>query len=119
MIPTPRGLGIELWGNSNELINLYDKLNKFLIVREDLKHKNGDGLEKILSAFTYEIRHAYQQSRLKKKEQFGCKISWVHLFFSIGAIKYNMSIVDHNKQDKALILNIEYWAEKCLDAYGQ
>ncbi len=118
ILPTARCLGVEFWGNQFELANLYDQLNKFFIVRDDLKHKNGGGIEKILSSFLYEIRHAYQHDRLIKEDKFGCKISWVHLFFSIGAIKYNMSIVDHNKQDKALILNLEYWTEKCLDSHG-
>lgn len=95
--------------------------------REGFLEKKGfDSRDKVISGFVHEIRKAYEGSRLTRSHchfsfdsvpYFGCKISWVHLLFSINAIRYNMRFFENTKLDISLMLQLEYWAEESMRSF--
>lgn len=96
-IPTKRGLGVELWGTYDDLKTLYAVIGRFWNQEEFLNNTGFDNRDKLISGFSYEIRKAYDGNRLKQQysrfslEQiphFGVKLSWVHVLFSISALRY-------------------------------
>ncbi|MGJ7030868.1 DUF6904 family protein [Niabella hirudinis] len=129
IIPTGGGMGVELWGTYGDLYRLYEIIGKFW-AKED---KNGpqpkasENRDKAISAFSYEIRKAFQGSRLEQPERghfhysdgrhLGVQISWVHFLFSLTAIKFNMRYSPTDKEDIGQILLLEYWLEKAMFDY--
>ncbi|GAB2993827.1 hypothetical protein GCM10027284_08750 [Cyclobacterium sediminis] len=128
IIPTKKGIGVELWGPYEDFINVYTVLSKFW---NDENRDNDIGFEsrdKLLSGFSFELRKAYEGSRLKRNnshfhfdkiEHLGCQISWVHLIFSLHAWKYNMRFYEKSKFDIATILLLEFWTEKAMNTYDE
>ncbi len=128
IIPTPRGLGVEIWGTYEDLDNFYGVISKFWNDEQYLNKKGFENRDKLISGFSYEIRKAKEGSREKretshwgfeKTEYLGTKISWVHFLFSISAIKYNMRFYETNKFDISMILQIEFWLEKAMSKFDQ
>lgn len=126
IIPTKRGLGVELWGNYDDLNNLYDIIAQFWGNDIQLKIVGHENRDKIISGFVYEIRKAYEGRRLKRKsshysfveiEHLGTTISWVHFLFSLSALKYNMQYSETTKRDISFILQIEFWLKKAMLNY--
>lgn len=124
-IPTKRGLGLELWGTSTDLEILYDIIGKFWQI-ENHQGKGFENRDTLISGFSYELRHGYQGSRLKRDqshlypdhaEHFGCQFSWVHILFSIRALRHNMNFVESTKLDLAAFLQLEYWIEKSMYSF--
>lgn len=122
-IPTKRGLGVELWGTYDDLKTLYAVIGRFWNQEEFLNNTGFDNRDKLISGFSYEIRKAYDGDRLKQHysrfslEQiphFGVKLSWVHVLFSISALRYNMKYYQTDKLDVSVFLQLEYWIEKSM-----
>lgn len=126
LIPTKKGLGVEIWGTIDDLDNLYEVIGKFWNNENSLNQKGVENRDNLISGFSYEIRKAKEGSRLKRNsghfsfneiEHFGTKISWVHFLFSMTALKFNMRFHETNKFDIAMILQIEFWLEKAMYSY--
>lgn len=127
IVPTKKGLGVEIWGAFDDLSNLYEVLSKFWNDEINLV-KGAENRDKLISGFSYEIRKAKEGNRLKrssghfsleKREYFGTQISWVHFLFSLTAIKHNMRFCETNKFDISMILQIEFWLEKAMNSYDE
>ena len=125
-VPTKKGIGLELWGTYDDLINLYDVIGKFWNDEKFQNYKGYEDKNKLISGFSYEIRKAYEGSREKRNHShysldeipyLGTKFSWPHILFSISALRYNMNIVEINKFDIAMFLQLEYWIERSLNDY--
>jgi hypothetical protein len=128
LIPTKRGIGVEVWGTYEDLSTLYDVISQFW---SDEKYQGVKGFEsrdQVISGFSYHIRKAKEGSRLKrpsghfffeKQEYFGCKMSWVQIMFSLTAIKFNMRFHATTKFDIANILLLEYWIEKAMRTFDE
>ncbi|MFK7048960.1 hypothetical protein FLACOL_01315 [Flavobacterium columnare] len=128
IIPTKRGIGVELWGNYEDFKNLYSFISQFwnrenTLTKEDFKNR-----DTLLSSFSYEIRKAKDGNRLtreanhfsnEKQEYLGCQFSWVHFIFSLTALKYNMRYQETTKYDISQILLIEFWLEKAMKNYDE
>jgi hypothetical protein len=128
IIPTKKGLGVELWGSFEDLQNVYSVIGKFWNDENRLTDKGFESRDKLLSGFSYELRKAHEGRRLKrdqshfsfeKAEHLGCQISWVHFIFSLSALRYNMRFYESNKFDIATILQLEFWLEKAMKAYDE
>lgn len=130
IIPTKRGFGVELWGTLEDLMTLHEFVGKFWSNENSITFKGGENRDSLISGFSYEIRKAYEGSRLKRKssyyssddseiEYFGAKISWVHFLFSLTAIKFNMKYLETTKFDISMILQIEFWLEKAMHSYDE
>ncbi len=128
ILPTKRGLGVELWGTNQDLHNFYEVVGKFWNDENKFNIKGFESRDKVISGFSYEIRKAYEGKRLKRKnspfsfdeiECFGTRISWVHFLFAITALKFNMRYCETNKYDIAMFLQIEFWLEKAMNSYDE
>ncbi len=129
MIPTERGIGVELWGTYGDLYRLHEVIGKFWGKEEETgpQPKASVNRDKAISAFSYEIRKAFQGHRLEQAEHghfhysdgkhLGVQISWVHFLFSLTAIKFNMRYSPTDKEDIAQILLLEYQLEKAMFDY--
>ena len=100
LVPTKKGLGVEIWGTYDDLNSLYEVISKFWNDEHNLNKKGFDNRDKLISGFSYEIRKAKDNSRIERKSShfsleaskyLGTQISWVHFLFSLTALKYNMS----------------------------
>ncbi len=128
IIPTPKGLGVELWGTYGDLNNLYGTMSKFWNEESKLNIPGFENRDKLISGFSYEIRKAYEGSRLKREVghfgfddsgYFGAQIFWVHFLFSLSALKYNMRYSGTSKLDIAMFLQLEYWLENAMKSYDE
>ncbi len=128
ILPTKRGIGVELWGNYEDLNNLYEVIGKFWNDENKLNYIGAENRDKLISGFSYEIRKAYEGSRLKRKashysleegKYFGTQISWVHILFSLTALKFNMRYSETTKYDISTFLLLEFWLEKAMNSYDE
>ena len=128
IIPTKKGMGVELWGTFDDLDLLYDLIGKFWNDETHLNRKGYMNRDKLISSFSYEIRKAYGNQRLyrakshfSREEQtyYGTNFSWVHMLFSLTSIKYNMRFYQTNKLDIATILQLEHWLENAMNTYDE
>ncbi|TAJ08195.1 hypothetical protein DMA11_21430 [Marinilabiliaceae bacterium JC017] len=128
IVPTKRGMGVELWGDYEDLKNFYEVIGKFWNDENKLNFKGFENRDKLISGFSYEVRKAYEGSRLKRKcshfsfeevEYFGAQISWVHFLFSLTALKFNMRYSETTKYDISMFLQIEFWLEKAMNSYDE
>lgn len=125
-LATKRGIGVELWGNYDDLNCLYDVIGKFW-GRDDLPNVPGkENRDSLISSFSYEIRHAFQGDRLKSEKNhlthgqgkhYGAEFSWVHILFSMTALKYNMRFKETTKLETATFLQLEYWLERSMFSF--
>lgn len=127
LLPTKRGIGVEIWGTYNDLRNLYEVISKFWD-QEQLTGQEMDGRDSIISGVLYEIRKAHDGQRLQKDRDhfrhvelpyFGTEISWVHILFFMHAVRYNMRIVQSDKLDLSVMLQLEYWLERAMESYDE
>ncbi|SHN23057.1 hypothetical protein SAMN04488057_11254 [Cyclobacterium lianum] len=129
IIPTKRGIGIELWGAYGDLNNFYEVIGKFWNDEKASEKLGFENRDKLISNFSFEIRKAKDNSRLKRENNhlypfeegkyLGTQFSWVHFLFSISALKYNMQFYETNKFDISVILQIEFWLEKAMNSYDE
>lgn len=128
IIPTKQGMGVELWGTHEDLNNLYEVIGRFWNDENKLNINGYENRDKLISGFSYEIRKAFEGSRLKRKtshysfeetEYFGTQISWVHFLFSLTALKFNMRYSETSKLDISMILQIEFWLERAMNNYDE
>ena len=124
--PTPRGIGVKLWGTHEDLNVFYETIGKFWGEERNLTLTGAENRDKLISSFSYEIRKAFEGQRLKKKsdhpdidevEYFGTEISWVHFLFFLTALKFNMRYSETTKFDIATVLQIEYGLEEAMKVY--
>jgi len=128
ILPTKRGLGVELWGTHEDLSNLHAVISKFWSDEKYLNHPGYENRDKLISGFSYEIRKGFEGSRLKRKtghfsyensEYFGCQLSWIHFLFSLSALRYNMRLSEANKFDISIMLQLEFWLAKAMRSYDE
>jgi hypothetical protein len=115
-IATKKGLGIELWGTEDELRHFHEVIAKFWGDDSYFNQKGFENRDALISSLSYEIRKAYEGSRLirnsshvskEKTKHFGARISWVHILFSLSALRYNMRFIESIKQDLLVFQNLE------------
>jgi len=128
IVPTKKGMGVELWGTYEDLNNFHGVVGKFWNDENRLNIKEFENRDKLISGFSYEIRKAYEGSRLKRTtshysfdeiDYFGAQISWVHFLFSLAALKFNMRYSETNKYDISMFLQIEFWLERAMYNYDE
>lgn len=128
LIPTKRGLGVEIWGTYDDLQVLYGIIGKFWNQENLLNKSCFDNRDHVVSGFSYELRKAYGGDRLKRESghysyqnipQFGCQISWVHLLFTIAALRTNMRYLESDKYDLGIFLILEHEAEFAMRKFDE
>jgi len=126
--PTPRGVGVKLWGTYEDLNHFYEVIGKYWGEERNLTLTGAENRDKLISSFSYEVRKAFEGQRLEKKSDhpeilgvayFGCEISWVHFLFFLAALKFNMRYCETTKFDIAMVLQVEYWLEKAMKDFDE
>lgn len=126
IIPTKKGLGVEIWGTADDLEQMH-KLISAWWANDDLQN-NEDYVnrDQLISSFSYELRHGYQGDRLKRDNghfsfdnvpYLGFQISWVHALFTLSALKRNGHGVGLNKYERAFFLQFEFWLERAMYSF--
>lgn len=127
-IPTKNGFGIELWGTHDDLSNLHSIMAKFWGNEDFLNKKGFSNRDSLISGFSYEIRKAYEQSRLiranshhsaKSIEHFGIQLSWVHILFSLTALRFNMRFMESDKDDLSMFVQLEHSLEQSMNDFDK
>ena len=128
ILPTKKGMGVELWGTHEDLTNFYSVIGRFWNDENKLNIKGFENRDKLISGFSYEIRKAYEGSRLTRKtshfsmdelDYFGAQISWVHFLFSLTALKFNMRYSEATKYEISFFFQIEFWLEKAMKGFDE
>ncbi|WP_448529183.1 DUF6904 family protein [Raineya sp.] len=129
MIPTKRGLGVELWGSYESLCMLYDVIGTFWGSHfyNRCNIKENENRDDAINAFSYEIRKCYQGSRLKRigshfypsenTTYFGTRISFTHFLISLSALKENLKYAKPDKYELSIFLQLEHWLEHAMFNY--
>lgn len=123
---TKRGLGVQVWGSYEDLRTLYEVIGKFWNVPEFQQLPGFENRNELISSFSYEVRKGMDGHRLSRKgshflidedQYYGFEVSWVHVLFSITALKENLNLIPPNKLDLAFFYSLEYWVESALEGY--
>lgn len=100
MVPTKRGVGVQLWGTHDDLEYFYNTITVFFLGDDKPNVPGAENRLKLLSSFSYEVKKAYEGARLKRsyghfslgdQPYLGVEISWVHFLFSLAGLKYAMN----------------------------
>lgn len=128
ILPTKKGIGVEIWGTRNDLETLYDVFARFWGEENNYLEKGFETRDKIISGFAYALRKGYEGSRLVMKnnhfstediEYFGTQLSWVHVLFSINALRYNSRFFETTKFEISIFLQFEYWLENAMNEFDE
>ncbi|MBP1630572.1 MAG: hypothetical protein H6Q15_1465 [Bacteroidetes bacterium] len=121
ILPTKNGLGIELWGDYNDLTTIHDIIDN--LWGDELNNDSYISRSKIISNFNYNVRKAYQGQRLTKVDNgniyFGTKFTWVYIIFFIHSIRENTKIIESSKLDLGFLLQFEYMLEQAMFLYDK
>lgn len=124
---TKRGLGVQIWGSYDDLRTLYVIISKFWNVPEFEQILGFENRNELISSFSYDVRMGMDGSRLSYKDPrlpengnklYGFEVSWVHIIFSLAALKENWNLIPPNKLDLNVFYSLGYWIEDALEAYG-
>ena len=67
LIPTKRGIGVEMWGTYEDLKTLHEVVGRFWNDENYESNKGFENRDSLLSSFSYEIRKA-KEGRRKKSD---------------------------------------------------
>ncbi|MEO9806682.1 MAG: hypothetical protein ABJF04_25705 [Reichenbachiella sp.] len=128
-IPTKRGLGIELWGTREDLSQLYYLISNYWNNDQYRSKPDYQNRDLLMSSFSYEIRKARDESRMTREgnhyypytdqQYLGTNLSWIHILFSLAALKYNMSFSNTSKLEIATILTLEHWLASSMKEFDE
>lgn len=123
---TKRGLGVQIWGTYDDLNTLYHVIAKFW-GNPEFEHIGAfENRNVLISSFSYEVRKGKDGSRLSKtgssfgdkgNQYLGFEMSWVHILFSIAALKENWNLIPPDKLDLSFFNLLEYWVESALEQF--
>lgn len=123
--PTKKGTGIEFWGDYGDLSHLHRTVHK---IGQKLNEYNSKekGQSTIIMNFAYEVRKAFEHSRMKenfifdsenKVEYLGFKYLWTDLLYLISVLRFNAGYVSLDELDQANLYILEYNCKKSLFDY--
>lgn len=123
--PTKSGTGISIFGDYGDLTSLYDTVHHIAdALDEDNDYQKGPQM--LMMNFAYEIRHAYQGTRLTEQMSFGddqphhyygFQLVWTDLLIFINALRENAGFVMTDRRNQAHLYLLEYVVEQALMQY--
>lgn len=118
---TPKGTGIEFWGDYNDLASLYDTIIKLSDL--DCNHERN---RHVLPIIRLQISSALKGNELKNNSienglgqtsYYGFRLDWITLLYSISALRYNAGMLPTDEIDQCNLMQLEYWTRKTLEDY--
>jgi hypothetical protein len=117
-VPTRHLAGVRLWGDYNDLRSLHETIHA---LTENSPFE--EGIRETILGLAYEIRHAYQGDREKKRIGFdkydqvdykGAKMLWPIILFQASALRYSAAFEPTTKDQQADLYRLEYSLEESL-----
>jgi len=123
--PTKGGTGVSIFGDYADLSSLHDTIHH---IADALDEGNSyqKGQHMLLMNFAYEVRHAYQGTRLTEKMSFdgeqsfnyyGFQLVWTDILIFISALRTNAGYVSTGRLNQASLYLLEYVVENALNSY--
>lgn len=123
--PTKNGTGISIYGDYGDLNSLYDTVHH---VADALDESNiyQKGAHMLLLNFAYELRHAFQGTRLIQQVSFddeqshhyyGFQLVWTDLLIFINTLRENAGFIMTDRKNQANLYMLEYVTEQALLKY--
>lgn len=121
---TKKGTGIEIWGDFEDLANLYNTVSKLLLC--DSNESKTRERCRLLSIISSEIRHALCGYREIKNQvdrnknittYYGFKVDWITMLYTISTLRYNAALITTDELDQCNLYQLEYWTKSALEAY--
>lgn len=120
---TPKGTGIEIWGDYNDLESLHATMVK--LANNGIDPNSYERNAHLLSIVPFEVRHAFQGDRYKtdvdngntKTTYYGFRVNWITLLYTISALRYNAGLMATDDIDQSNLLLLEHWTRESLYAY--
>ena len=126
ILPTKRGVGVELWGTHSDLLAIYELASSSCFDNYFSNDDSNENRNNVISMFSYEVRHAFQKNRQIKKgylesddEYYGSKFTWVQFIFVISVLKTNIFYSESNKINISLLLQLEHYLESAMHIYDE
>ncbi len=122
--PTIYGTGIEIWGDYEDLANLYNTMDKLMMF--EAKGNSAIGRCYLISTILQEIRHCIKGHReIENKTDnnnnnttyYGFKVDWITLLYTISALRYNAALISTDNLDQCNLYQLEYWTSTALEKY--
>jgi hypothetical protein len=122
---TKRGTGITIWGDDEDLRYLYQLVHS-LTPYSEWTHDAIGGRIMILHSFAYEVRHAYQDDRLKKADPvvegihqtaLGFNYSWIDIIFTLCCLRFNAAYAVTDEYDQSTLDQIEKITKQALHEF--
>ena len=127
--PTPKGTGIEIWGDYNDLRVLREII---LRTSPSSSQENNPAVfernDRLMSIIPYEIRHAYQGNRYSdnciingegETTYYGFRINWITLLYSIAVLRHNAAHQPTDELTQGLIYILEHLTRKSMYIYDE
>lgn len=120
---TRNGTGIAIYGDYCDLRSLYLTIGK---VSEKVSQNTDDPQYATLMGFSYEVRKAYSEQRLKEVitfdgnrdiEYLGFYYLWTDLLIFMNIFRHQAAYTVTEDLDQANLYMLEYIAKKALDSY--
>ncbi|HET7116343.1 MAG TPA: hypothetical protein VFI29_07615 [Hanamia sp.] len=122
---TQNGTGITIYGDYCDLRSLYLTIDK---IAEKVSQIEDDPRYVTLMGFSYDVRKAYSEQRLKEEitfdgdrkiEYFGFQFLWPDLLIFISVLRYQASYSIMNELDQSNLYLLEHITKKALEEYDQ
>jgi hypothetical protein len=120
---TQNGTGITIYGDYCDLRSLYLTIDK---IADKVSQGEDDPKYITLMSFSYDVRKAYSNQRLKeeitfdgdkKMEYFGFQYLWPDLFIFMSVLRDQAAYSVTNELDQANLYLIEHITKKALEEY--
>lgn len=117
--PTPRYLGLELWGDADTLEHLYQALVKI----SQCPCVSGNPADDFILELQYEVRKSFQGNRLRRRIKdriggdslvYGTRLMWPTALLSVYAYQKMLALTEPGKQQIALTYLLVAAVEQCL-----
>ena len=127
-IPTPHGVGVRLWGTREELLGVYETVEKFWNPLEEASDDVERQRDNILASFCYDLRHGFMGMRTTSGQHpvdkspgefFAVEITWVHILFYFAVLRFNMRMRPCLKEDIDCIGQAEDALRDAIRAYSK
>nr|WP_199079841.1 hypothetical protein [Pedobacter sp. ASV19] len=124
-IATKSGTGVSIFGDYADLSSLYDTVHHIAdALDEENKYQRGQHM--LLMNFAYEIRHAYQGTRLIQRMSFddeqsfnyyGFQLVWTDVLIFVSVLRENAGFLSTGRLNQANLYLLEYVLEQALSSY--
>ena len=124
--PTPKGTGLIILGDYNDLRYLYDTIQTLSLVKTYDSEATYERNDKLLTIVPYEIRHAFQGERIVNHKidnghgettYFGFRADWITILFTINALRYNSGYEPNSNFIQGILYLLEYRVQQALYMY--